>query len=192
MAAEPLVFVFHDDTLYTFERAHGHTASIFGGPMPDRVSGQTFGPKPLHQIACLGGRHIPALNQYHLVELPLVYGMNYDNCSMAYRVHYGHSIELLSIQPASSSDDWPYANFPPLVPFVPLRLGDAGPRVSYDDFAARFPNMPARQRADLIVAVPPPATVGLSFWGMGDGDGVTILFECDLKDRKVSVSNVTS
>lgn len=45
----------------------------------------------------------------------------------------------------------------------------------------------------MIVAVPPPASVGLSPWGdYGDGDGVTIVFECELKNRIVSAFNVTS
>jgi hypothetical protein len=192
MAQEPLIFAFHDGTLYTFERADRHTASVFGGPLDAKISGRPFGPKPLHRIACLGGWHIPALNRYELVELPLVYGLYYDGCRLDYRVHYGHSIELLGIEPASSSDDWPYPGFPPLLPFLPLRLDDTCRRVGYDEFAARFPNMPEKQSADLIVAVPPPATIGLSFWGAGDGEGVTILFACNLKERTVSVTNLTT
>ena len=51
--------------------------------------------------------------------------------------------------------------------------------------------MPA-EPAELIVAVPPPATVGLSFWNDGDLDGVTIVFECDLKNKEVRAYNVTT
>jgi hypothetical protein len=190
---EPLVFAFHDDRLYTFERAERHSASVFGGPLTAEISGQPFGPRPLHLVACLGGWHIPELGHCYLNQLPLVYGMYYDACELRYRVgDSAHRIELLHISPAASSDDWPYLNFPPLLPYVPLRLDDMPRRVSYDTFADRFPNMPEKQTADLMVAVPPPATVGLSLWGSGDGDGVTILFECDLKAKRISASNVTS
>ena len=100
-----------------------------------------------------------------------------------------HQIELLDLTPAASSDDWPYPHFPPLLPYVPLRLDDTPRQESYDAFAARFPNMPEQQAAELIVAVPPPAVVGLSLWGDGDASDVTIVFACDLTAKKVSATN---
>lgn len=121
-----------------------------------------------------------------------MYGMYYDGCQLSYRVEIRHRIELLQITPASSSDDWPYSNFPPLIPYVPLRLDGVPRRVSYGKFAAPFPNMPEKQSAEMIVAVPPPATIGLSFWDIGDGDGVTIVFECDLQKGHVRAFNVTT
>jgi hypothetical protein len=64
--------------------------------------------------------------------------------------------------------------------------------VSYDKFAASFPNMPEKQSAEMVVAIPPPATIGLSFSDIGDWDGVTIVFECDLQKRQVRAFNVTT
>lgn len=191
MPGDPLIFAFHDDRLYTFERSPRHSPSAFGGPLTAMISGPPFGPKPLHRIACLGGWHIPALNRHHLVELPLIYGLHYSGCRIDYRVEYGHKVELLGIKPAASSDDWPYPHFPPLLPYVPLRLDDTPRSHSYREFAARFPNMPARQPAELIVAVPPPAAVGVSLWGAGDGGDTTIVFACDLERKTVSAGNVT-
>ena len=52
--------------------------------------------------------------------------------------------------------------------------------------------MPWPQPTELVVAVPPPAIIGMSFWGGGDGDDVTIVFECDLKKREVKAYNMTS
>jgi hypothetical protein len=192
MCREALVIAFHDERLYRFEQAGQHSASVFGGPMPSHVLGKSYGPKPLHRIACLGGWHLPMLNAHQLIELPLVYGMHYSGCAMSYRIEYAHKIELISIEPATSSDDFPYLNFPALLPFAPLRLTDTAPRASYEDFAARFPNMPEQQTAELMIAVPPPATLGVSLWAEGDGEGVTILFECDLKERKVTATNLMS
>jgi hypothetical protein len=192
MDHEPLVFAFHDDRLYTFERAPRHSASVFGGPLNATIAGPPFGPKPLHLIACLGSWHIPALSCHHLVQLPLIYGLCYDGCRLDYRVDFAHTVQLLRIDPAASTDDWPYSNFPPLLPYVPLRLEDTPRPTSYDEFAARFPNMPERQGAELVVAVPPPAVVGVSFWGSADADDVTLLFECDLKKNTVSACNVTT
>lgn len=192
MQHEPLVFAFHESKLYTFERAPRFSPSVFGGPLNASVSGQSFGPRPLHLIACLGGWHIPALNPNHLFELPLIYGLQYDGCRLDYRVELGHTVELLGIAPASSLDDWPYPNFPPLLPYMPLRLDDTPRSTSYDEFAQRFPNMPRHQAAELVVAVPPPAAAGVSLWGAGDAEDTTIVFECDLKKKTVSAYNVTT
>lgn len=189
--AETLLFAFHDETLYAFGRAEEYSASVFGGPSRAKMTGRAFGPKPLHHIARLGASHIPALGAHHMLDLPLIYGMYYCG-GLGYRVDYGHQIELLYIETATPVDDCPYPDFPPLLPYIPLRLQAEPCRASYDQFAERFPDMPERQRADMIVAVPPPATIGLSLWGdCGDGDGVTIVFECDLKSRTVVVRNVT-
>jgi hypothetical protein len=191
MSGEPLVFAFHDDRLYTFDRAAKRSPSVFGGPLTAAVRGPPFGPKPLHLIACLGGWHIPALNRHCLVELPLIYGLYYGGCRLDYRVELSRTVELLRIAPAAAPDDWPYPHFPPLLPYVPLRLDDTPRRISYGEFAARFPGMPERAAAELIVAVPPPADVGVSLWGERDFDDTTIVFACDLQRKTISASYVT-
>jgi hypothetical protein len=192
MSREPLVYAFHDQTIYIFEQAERRAPSQFGGPLPSKIIGQPFGPKPLHHIACLSGRHIVALSGSYLQTLPLIHGMHFDGCRLSYRVESAHKINVLSIDPASSLDSWPYANFPPLLPYVPLRLQDTPRSPTYDEFASRFPNMPP-DPAELTVAVPPPATIGLSLWGhSGDWDEVTIIFECDLKNRKVKTCAIGS
>jgi hypothetical protein len=186
MGGERLVYAFHDKTLYIFERAERRSRSWFGGPAPSEIIGQPFGPKPLHQIACLSHWHITALRRSDLRELPLIHGMYFDGCQLSYRIVSGYKIEILSIKPSQSLENWPYANFPPLLPYIPLRLEDTARSSSYDEFASRFPNMPSKP-AELMVVIPPPATIGLSLWGeSGDWDDVSIIFECDLKKREVS------
>jgi hypothetical protein len=75
---------------------------------------------------------------------------------------------------------------------MPLRLDDTPRLTNYDEFAQRFPNMPWPQPAELVVAVPAPATIGVSLWGSADANDVTIVFECDLKEKTVRASNRTS
>ncbi len=190
MAEEQFVLAYCDGTIFSFVRAQEYSASVFGGPIEVELSGIEHGPKPLHMIARLGSEHLPALGRNHLFSLPLIYGMCYDGCRIEYRVDIG-KIELLELRPTQSSEDWPYLYFPSLLPYVPLQIGETR-RSSYAEFAQAFPNMPAEQPSELVVAIPPPATLGVSLWGSGDGDGVTILFECDLSDRVVSASNLCS
>jgi hypothetical protein len=183
MSRETLVHAFHDGKLYEFERADEHTRSAFGGAMPRKITGQAFGPKPLHQIACLSGLDIPALSTAHIHQLPLVFGMHYDGCGLSYRVKSRNEIEILRIKPSVSLDNWPYENFPPLIPYVPLQLKDSPREISFEEFAARFTTDIPDESVELIVCVPEPATIGLSFWG--DWHNVTTIFECDLKRQEV-------
>jgi hypothetical protein len=192
MTRETLLYAFHNETLYTFERAERLSGSHFGGPFQAEFSGQMFGPKPLHLIACLGSLHIPALSEPYRNQMPLIFGMHYDGCELIYRFESNRKVEVLYVKPATSLEDWPYVNFPPLIPYMPLRLSDSPRSESYDSFAQRFPNMPWPQPTELVVAVPPPATIGLSFWGDGDGNDVTIVFECELKKREIKCYAMTS
>lgn len=190
MAEEQLVLAYYDGTVFSFERAREHSESVFGGPMEAKLSGIEHGPKPLHLIARLGSQHLPGLRGHHLFDIPLVYGMCYDGCRLEYRVDTVGAIELTELTPTESSDDWPYPHFPLLLPYVPLQIGETR-RCSYAEFAQAFPNMPDEQPSELVVAVPPPATLGVSLWGSsGDPENVTILFECDLSDRVVAASNL--
>jgi hypothetical protein len=183
MSRETLVYAFHAGKLYEFERADQHSASEFGGPMPSKITGQSFGPKPLHRIACLHDSDIKALSTTFCHELPLVFGMYFEGCELCYRVKDRNEIEILRITPAQSLDNWPYENFPPLIPYVPLQLKDSPRDTTYEEFAARFNDIPD-DSAELIVCVPEPATIGLSFWG--GWCNVTIIFQCDLQKREIT------
>jgi hypothetical protein len=191
MVEEQFVFAYYDGAIFSFERAQKHSESVFGGPMEAELSGIEHGPRPLHMIARLGRGHLPVLSPHYLPDIPLIYGMCYDGCRLEYRVDVVGKIELLELRPTRSSEDWPYLHFPPLLPYVPLQIGETR-RSSYAEFAQAFPNMPDEQPSELVVAVPPPATLGVSLWGSAAGDDVTIVFECDLSDRVVSASNLCS
>jgi hypothetical protein len=187
MAEEQLVFAYCHGSVYSFERAHGHSASVFGGPMDYELSGVVHGPKPLHTIVRLSSMHLNALGP-RLFDIPLIYGMCYDGCDIEYHVDNADHIEIRRMSPTESSDHWPYPQFPPLLPYVPLQIGETR-SASYAEFAEPFPNMPEPQPTELVVVVPTLATLGVSLWGRGDGDDVIILFECDLADRMVYASN---
>lgn len=98
----------------------------------------------------------------------------------------------MELQPKKSAKSFPYDDYPRILPYVPLQLSNKE-RMSYAKFAAPFSNMPDTQSAELIVVVPPPATIGVSLWGKwGDAEGVAIVFECDLSSKTVQAYNVCS
>ncbi|KAF0127356.1 MAG: hypothetical protein FD152_2524 [Xanthobacteraceae bacterium] len=190
-AQERLVHAHCEGVDYTFVRANRLTSFCFGGPLEGGVTGVEHGPRRLHTIGRLSGRAIPALSRHYFSAFPLIYGMCFDGCEMTYRLMPNGSVEVLHMSTTRSSDDWPYRDFPTLLPFVPLALATATPR-SYVDFAKRFPNLPDRPEGQLVVCVPPPATVGVSLWASGDYEGVTIVFDCDLTTATVHAYNVTT
>jgi hypothetical protein len=166
---EQLVFAYYNETLFSFERAYGYSASEFGGPIDVKLSGIEHDPKPLHLIAQLSAsdlRLMPTAEGDKLFDIPLIYGMCFDGCNIDYHVDIKGNIEIRKMSPTESSDDWPYRNYPALLPYLPLRVGETR-NCSYAEFAELFCNMPEQQTTELVVAVPTPMTLGVSLWAEG-------------------------
>jgi hypothetical protein len=185
---EVLVLAFDGGATYSFVRQEKYSWSVFGGPNESRVIGKRFGPVQLHQIARLSSSHFPTLEDTY-VSLPLLYGMRYGGGSLTYQFE-GNDLTVLEMSQTKPSDDFPYKDYPSVLPYVPLKVAKRK-KQSWRQFAAQFPNMPDDQSSDLIVVVPPPMTIGVSMWGpMGDAEGVSIVFECDVKAKRVQAYNV--
>jgi hypothetical protein len=190
MADSVIMTVFCRDTAYYLARDTSHSFSYFGGPLDIKVSGVKHGPKPLHHIATLSGGCIAELKSVRPFDARLLYGLRYSGCRMRYKPVTSHQVELLSIEPTASDDDWPYRDYPAILPYVPLKVLKTK-RMRYEKWAAFFPNMPTSQPADLVVAVPPPADIGVTLWGgFADAGDITIVFECDFASQEVSAYNI--
>jgi hypothetical protein len=101
-------------------------------------------------------------------------------------------IDIESMHPTLITPDWPYPNYPSLLPRVPLKRGSsvAG---SWQQFSRQAANLPDEPPAEIVILCPPPANIGHSMWGkLGDAEGVTIVFECSSLDRRVRAYNVCS
>jgi hypothetical protein len=189
---DTLLLVFHGDTTYALVRSPKHSASYFGGPLEEKVTGKRFGPRQLHHIANLSKHQIAVLGPPRYVpEVPLIYGMCYSGCLLKYQFDH-NDITVLDLDPPDSSEDWPYENYPIILPYAPLGLGESR-KQSWAEFAAEFPNLPDQQPSELVAVVPPPMTLGVSLWGRsGDAEGVAVAFECDLSAKRVEAYNVCS
>jgi hypothetical protein len=115
--------------------------------------------------------------------------MHYDGCTLKYKFGY-YQIKILELSPTRSSDNWPYENYPAILPYIPLGV-EKRKKQSWGKFAEAFPNLPDDQPSDLVVVVPPPFTTGVSLWGpTGDAAGVAIVFECEVEAAQVTAYNV--
>ena len=187
--AETLIIAFDGSATYSFGRAEQRSFSVFGGPMDHKVSGKKSAFYRLHHIARLNHNLLPILGPPRYVfDLPLLYGICYDAGTFTYQFEH-YDITVLD-GPDKPADDYPYRDFPPLLPYVPLAVTKRK-KQSWRAFAADFPNMKDDQPSELVVVIPPPMTIGVSLWGReGDAEGVAMVFECDLNAKKITTYNV--
>jgi hypothetical protein len=179
---------FYDGCAYFFERLDRWSPSRFGGPSDVIVSGISHGPRPLHHIATLGGKDLP-IGKF-LLQMPLLYGLSYSGCTLRYRKVTSGSIELLELEPTTSSEVFPYPNYPPLLPYLPLRVAKQK-RCKFREFS-EYSCQPDWQvdSSSLIVLVPPSPILGMSLWGVsGDAECVQIVFECDVSRGVIKAFN---
>lgn len=189
---ETLIVIHHQNLTYFFEAGEqdpvsANATSVYGGPLCHNLSGCSFGPAPLQHIATLSPAQLPMLRH----SLPLLYGFQYSGCELDYQ-HSASSVQLLDISPSQSNGDWPYENYPALLPLLPLRLTQTRSE-SWDDFSSHYPNLPAQQSAELVAIIPPPQHIGQSLWGEdGDVEEVCVVCECDLSRQQVRGYNICS
>jgi hypothetical protein len=186
---EELVFIYQNDTVTPLVRSQEHSFSVFGGPLDAEVSGSELA-TPLHHIATINHNQLEILGAPRYVwELPLVYELSYSGCTLEYTFERG-AVSIQSVKPKDATESWPYANFPVLLPYVPLEVGTVLTE-PWEHFSRRAPNLPEEQPSEVVVLVPPPATLGFSMWGRsGDAEGVTIVFECSLNEKRIAAYNV--
>lgn len=189
---EELVLVHHAGLTTPFVQSTAHSLCWFGGPLEAEVVGEDLA-RPLHQIATL---HLSLFNGHgaprNVYQLPLVHGLFYDSGSLRYDFKGFHSVRITPGLLGEPTPNWPYRGYPELLPFVPLEP-NAPLRETWEAFSTRAPNLPHKQPSEMVVLVPPPATIGFSMWGRsGDAEGVTLVFECDLENQVVMTYNVCS
>ncbi len=191
MKLAPLIVAFHKGMRYELAHSAGHSASCFGGPLECELAGVRVSPRSLHYLGRLSDQQLRFLGApAYVFEVPLIYGFRLSGCRLTYKLVSRSEVKIVSLSPRKPSLAFPYKGYPNMLPYVPLAVTTSS-RMSYKRFAESVPNLPEQQAADLVIAVPPPAAIGVSLWGRyGDPEGVTVIFECDLASRTVSAFNV--
>lgn len=177
------------DTAYVLARSMRGSSSWFGGPMEGELVGPMANAQ-VHHVATLSSKQVSELALYSS-RVALVYGMQYEGCLLEY-VYDRPNVRIHRMTPSVASVGWPYHAYPAMLPFVPLEVVSKQ-RASWSEFCTEWPNLPQEQPAEMVVVVPPPATIGVSLWGVhGDWERVTLVFEVHLSEGRVSAYNVCS
>jgi hypothetical protein len=177
---------FYDGHAYFFERAPAYSPSYFGGPASVRFTGLRHGPRRLHHVMTCA---IPGLETKGFSTLSLFYGLCYSGCRMTYKIVELFRYRLLELKPRKSLADWPYSGYPELLPYVRLRLAKRT-RCSSEQFRELLIQKGKVKEDEVTVIVPPMYDLGISLWGPdGDAEGVQIIFQLDVQNRRVKVYN---
>lgn len=180
-------FSFYNGYMTVFNRGDEFGGTYFGGPGEYKVKGQEFGPRSLHHIATINSLDLGIENS-GISRLPFYYGMCFDGCELEYKVEHSHKLDVSKIDPASSSENWPYASYPEYLPYYPLAV-ESRKKLSLDEF--REIAWVEFEADELVFVVPPNPYLGMSVWGPGgDAEGATIAFIYNFKSKSVRALNI--
>jgi len=95
------------------------------------------------------------------------------------------------MNPIESSVDWPYFNYPPLLPYVPLREVSQS-AIGLSQFADQYTwqGIDNPEEQELIAIIPAMSKHGVSMWGpAGDDESVQIIFRYNYQTHLVTTYN---
>jgi hypothetical protein len=166
----------------TFTRSDLTRQSYFGGPGQFTLKGKPHGPLPLHHLATISVADLGIQDSRFGSMIPFYHGVCFECCRLDYKLPV-HNIsvasapylEVTGIDPSESSDDWPYAGYPKLLPYIPLKVQEtmAMDLETFSDSVMQ--GIEDLNDDDLVFVIPPNPGMGVSLWGP-DGDRANVQF----------------
>jgi hypothetical protein len=181
LSSQNFPYVYYKEKILAFGRSKQTRFSYFGGPAKHVMSGVEHGIYPLHHVLTIWNRDLNIEGYGFGFEVPLFYGLCYDGCSLEYKRTATRVIEITRLSPTSSSDDWPYPNYPAHLPYVPLEIIESR-QCSLNEFSdSVMQGIKSVKANELVAVVPPNPELGMSIWGVdGDAEDVQIIFRYDV------------
>lgn len=181
--------VYYANRAYFLERCNRYSPTYFGGPSDTTFTGVRSGDPQLHHLLTITGHVVVEMQDYHLYAVPLFYGFRYGGGDLTYRVTKRSSCKVIKLPEGKPSPDFPYPNYPALLPYIPLSVA----RWEYcepEEFAELTHQGLEIKPKTMVVVVPPIFSFGVSMWGPGgDAEGVQIIFECDFESKTIKALN---
>ena len=191
--------LFTGGVLVRYGPSEGLGSAYFGGPLDQEFDGQSFGPAPLHRILTVCPRGMPQSEGHNLSgQVPLFHGMQFEGCDLCYQLPVSHhengqivqaraNPTIKRMSPIESKATWPYANYPPVLPYVPLRE-ESRTTIKPKEFAERYTwqGLGDFFGDELVVVVPVIPSLGVSLWGReGDLEDVQLVFRYHYSTNEV-------
>jgi hypothetical protein len=198
----PLLSAYFNGVAHHFDVTKEFTTSYFGGPLEQKMYGPFRNSSKLHQIAVIGSSDRPDKAVRYKRDLPLLYGLRFSGCDVAYQsinrqvdvpgrdspvIQAG--IVITELWPDDPTDGWPYPNFPRSLPYLQIKEVYREPS-TWSEFGESIFDGRNDPPAPLVFAMTPPSSVGVSIWGRdGDMEGVVIVWEIDPETDSVRAYN---
>jgi hypothetical protein len=190
-------FVYANRRVFTLERSETPADAFFGGPFELEIVGRQDR-LHLHRTLTLSASRLNWPEQRELFgKIPLLYGFQYGQNQLSYRLHGAEipqqgtqlreRIHDVSLDASTYDADWPYVSYPPLLPYIHLRIASERD-ISLSEFCSSYIEAEVNCAEDVvIVGVPTNHTLGYSMWGLeGDQQGILLLFVLDVKTLRVT------
>jgi hypothetical protein len=182
--SEQYPYIYFRGRATTFTRSERTENSYFGGPSKVAVKGAKHGPRRIHHIATISTADLGIADSKFGSAIPFYYGMCFECCDLNYKLPL-HTmavvsapwIEVTEIEPNVSSDDWPYADYPQLLPYIPLEIQETieMPLEMFSESVMQ--GVDTLSDEELVLVVPPNTAMGVSLWGpWGDAADVQVIF----------------
>lgn len=195
LSSEQYPYLYYRGRATTFVRSAVTRGSYFGGPGHFAIKGVPHGPMPLHHLATICTSDLGIEDSRFGGHIPFYHGMCYKCCDLTYRlpvhtikVASAPSMEVTGIDPSVSSDDWPYAHYPKLLPYLPLMVQETieMPLETFSESVMQ--GIDELSDDELVFVVPPNPGMGVSLWGpRGDMANVQVIFIYNTKTGKTRV-----
>ena len=185
--------VFFGGMTYVLERTKVDNGSFFGGGYEKEISGLSYGPRNLHHIFTLNGNCCAPIRKTRILDgIPLLYGLCFSGCRIAYRFDLS-GVDILDMAPRESSVSWPYEDYPDELPFFYLQFKESFK--SADDEWSVFMQHSFNfyDESRMYVVVNSGEAIGVPIWSRSGHRGdVQICFEIELEEKRVLGYNISS
>lgn len=85
-------------------------------------------------------------------SIPLLYGICHEGCDISYRKTHTSVVEITLLEPKKADADYPYSNYPAMLPYFMLGL-DSETSITDEDLKNRLYNTGWNPSSDLLYAV---------------------------------------
>ncbi len=193
LSSHPYPFSYYKGLATTFTRSDRFESSYFGGPCDFYIDGIEFGPSHVHHIATISNNDL-GIHNYDLgFKSPFIYGMCFDGCALSYKRTANSAIEITSIEPSQSTDGWPYNGYPPLLPYLQLRVEERQKMPLTEFSEAVMQGIDSLEEHELILIVPTNPLMEASLWGpSGDKEEVQIIYIYNTETGVIEAYNACS
>jgi hypothetical protein len=192
--------VFTGNTAVYFAPTDEFGSAYLGGPLEQEFDGIEFGTEPLHRVFTFSpaGMTQPGSNNLQ-ARMSLYFGLRYPACQLSYDVKVTDGVnaqyindwetktQITAMTPVTSEPNWPYRNYPALLPYVRMKEIERVP-MTPEQFAEQHiqQGLPELTAAEICVVVPAISVFGVSMWGpAGDDAGTQIVFLYGYKTHEV-------